>query len=1726
MKHIANRFLALLLTVAMVLPMLVFPMPVNAVETVTPDPVTGVMSWDFSDESQLSDFTLYQSGTSCYTLQDGVLRPTGDDGEMKAMINADLQDITYLSVDIIPGNTVVNSGVYVGASNAGNTAGQIDALAILVESMCSGWPDAPNRIDIVTGSFAPWKETGRVLSETGNGNALYKNGEKKPVNLRLDFGSDNIMITLSLVEDPSKNTQTVYYCDPQQMQGQIGLRSQFSDVGFDNLQIKLDPKPAASLKQGLTFTGANSPLVQTDTPITQIPNTVEMWIRLDPRIEEGQAKYRRPLISSVHPDGSGSTTVGDFALYAGLNGNLWWYEVTEDSVADAESQDTTYEQGRLSKLDHCDGEWMHVAVTRTQGKVILYINGEEIGQFESTVIGADATPTHPITFGYSSLASGTTRNNLDGAIGDVRLWSTTRTQAEICANMNKDLVGNEEGLMHYWTFDEQAGTVFNDSVANGINGTIVTQTYDFNHEPGLAFSGINKAVAVVDQPVDHIPQALEFWVKIDPNTAADQETLIAAYSGQTQAKAKSGDWYLGTTGAGALRWVEKNANGQSGQMNGTKKIRTGEWTHIAVVRYEGDIKFFINGVEDTISKASGVKYITLNKEKTASSTCPTLGYCVYNTGSYTNYLDGAIKDVRIWDTDRTQAQIAADMNKTLTGTEEGLLHYWKLDEASGTTFADATANGIGGTVTGDTTYWLKGVGLELPGINLPLATANEPVATLPKTVEMWVRLDSESKAKAHPLISAYNATTQAAGAGDWQLDVSGGVLRWVDMTSLGKSGQLKSTGKLPMDKYVHVAVTRENGSVKFYINGLLDSTVAYSMYEDITPSYTVPILGYSIFASSATSQVYLDGALKDIRVWNVTRTADEIAAGMNTTLTGNETGLMHYWKLDETEGTVFADSASAGHDGTPTVYWSTMISDPVEESYTNDGFNFYAGKKWESTKKLEQGIASVDAWVKVPKGTADDKRLTIISGWPYSNFTMDIYTKGRPRLYYTNADGVGTHYIAPVDVRTNEWTHIAWTLDSTTGIITCYVNGEAVYTNNNIGGYVKVTTMYVGRDDRSGWQYPFIGEVADVRVWSKTLSAEQVQYSMHTQLTQADGLILNLPLDEAADAKTLHDVSGNENHVEVWERVITWLDVEKQPSDYSFVILPDQQILTHYYPEKLNNMYQWVADHIEEENIQAVINVGDITDDNSILHWERAKTAYNIIDGKVPFIPVAGNHDYDTSKTYRDLTNMNQYFPVSLMENQGTQSGFYSRDMGLPDDSANHWQAFEVCGNKYIVVALEFGPRDSVLAWANDVIASHPDHQAIIVTHGYITHDGTWLDGTDAHVPSGYGFTKGEAEPANNADAVWEKLVSKQPNIIMVLSGHILKSDNVVSRVDVGDHGNEVIQFLIDGQNLDGIYGGFGLVAMMNFRDDGQTVEFTYYATDKGKYMNEENQFTFTLPAQEMEPAAQVAGQPYTTVTAALKAANGQIVQILKSTDEAITVTADATIDLAGHTLSNVTVSEGATLYGMDTTTDDYDCTDGYGKITSLTGNFALHHQTVVDGNPQRYLAVTEEDGISFHRFYLGIRCITLRPGAVGFGYKAIFGGDEKVQASLAKENAFGYNLWITEDKVVTCGTDVNDFVIGQTGTPLTLCLRDFDTKNHGESPVHATVYITLADGTSVTSAQYSYSMRSMVERINKDYASFSQSQLMAVARMIQEDATMQTWDVSNILSSLEQETP
>ena len=59
---------------------------------------------------------------------------------------------------------------------------------------------------------------------------------------------------------------------------------------------------------------------------------------------------------------------------------------------------------------------------------------------------------------------------------------------------------------------------------------------------------------------------------------------------------------------------------------------------------------------------------------------------------------GVIDEVRIWNVVRTESEISTWMNRPLTGSEPGLLGYWRFNEGAGQVVADATAYGAHGVL--------------------------------------------------------------------------------------------------------------------------------------------------------------------------------------------------------------------------------------------------------------------------------------------------------------------------------------------------------------------------------------------------------------------------------------------------------------------------------------------------------------------------------------------------------------------------------------------------------------------------------------------------------------------------------------------------------------------------------------------------------------------------------------------------------------------------------------------------------------------------------------------------------------------------------------------------------------------------------------------------------------------------------------------------------------------
>ena len=160
-------------------------------------------------------------------------------------------------------------------------------------------------------------------------------------------------------------------------------------------------------------------------------------------------------------------------------------------------------------------------------------------------------------------------------------------------------------------------------------------------------------------------------------------------------------------------------------------------------------------------------------------------------------------------------------------------------------------------------------------------------------------------------------------------------------------------------------------------------------------------------------------------------------------------------------------------------------------------------------------------------------------------------------------------------------------------------------------------------------------------------------------------------------------------------------------------------------------------------------------------------------------------------------------------------------------------------------LSLEWAPKSGHVAWANEVIMAHPEYNVIITTHAYLADDATRFNTWHHATPDSTG-----KKEAHNGEELWDALVRKHANIVMVIGGHDC-SDFVLMSEDYGDHGNRVVQLMVNPQHTDIVHKGTGMVAMLYFSDGGKTVNLEYYSTVRKAHFIEKNQFSFMMPMVE-----------------------------------------------------------------------------------------------------------------------------------------------------------------------------------------------------------------------------------------------------------------------------------
>jgi hypothetical protein len=171
-------------------------------------------------------------------------------------------------------------------------------------------------------------------------------------------------------------------------------------------------------------------------------------------------------------------------------------------------------------------------------------------------------------------------------------------------------------------------------------------------------------------------------------------------------------------------------------------------------------------------------------------------------------------------------------------------------------------------------------------------------------------------------------------------------------------------------------------------------------------------------------------------------------------------------------------------------------------------------------------------------------------------------------------------------------------------------------------------------------------------------------------------------------------------------------------------------------------------------------------------------------------------------------------------------------------------------GFDWLILCLEFGPRNKILEWAGEVIQNHPNHKVIINTHAYMYSDDSRMDHEtgDAWVPQDYGVGKGTGEDAvNDGEMMWKKLTSQHPNVLLTFNGHVLH-DGTGKLVSEGVHGNKVYQMLANYQGgVEGSEkGGNGFLRIVTIDTEGKKISVKTYSPYIDQYKTEpDQQFDF-----------------------------------------------------------------------------------------------------------------------------------------------------------------------------------------------------------------------------------------------------------------------------------------
>ena len=1117
----------------------------------------------------------------------------------------------------------------------------------------------------------------------------------------------------------------------------------------------------------------------------------------------------------------------------------------------------------FSNVNVYTGEWVNLAIVRDGSSLHCYLDGE----LKQTI----TCDRHDFTISRNFFLGGDYRTNsgipnsyyFKGAMKNLALYSEARDASEVLADISGINADDESLVAYYELSGTQIANIIPDLSKNNIE--IIRENITGGLE--LVDNGDNKSLdRYIASEILPNYSTVEVMLKVDEGewgVVYGNYVAGAAYVGG------SVNLEVKDNGTVLYRIYDTDYQSNTKYNNVTfsnVNVMTGEWLHLAVVCDVENMQYrcYINGeLADTVTmkqvvNAESRKALMLGRD--------------YRTGTAQIQYSGEIMSLVTYSDVRSEREIKNDI---MCGPEydENLLSYYDMTFADNSaTIPDRSGNGahLVNKAKPIDEFKIEGDGLSIDtnALKYPEQYQSEK---FPKTVEFTVKINEADAGIQRTVLSNYRAANNEYS---YTIRLASGIPRiFVYYNGTKDYLEYRFTGikskQICTGEWTNVAIVTDIPTKEFrcYINGELALTKSF--YEPTNVSLTKEQIDAIDFDFTLNSKLnpaathgkgsaanpFANGYIKSIVTYSDVRTADEIAGDVY--FPGAD-GMTSYWDMSSVG--VYKDIPDRSNN------FNTMKANNADTktySQETEGMTFSRATDYELATKFDTAPLTFEALVKFPTSgggsdTGGKKTAginSVILGNFYGKTVSNVLNFGishiNPAVFVR--DHLGNSYtflFDEVEVNTEHWEHVAITFDAEAGVASCYLNGvlkQKLHYNGELAGIDWTDNEYthaLGGDWQSQRRDYFKRRLGYLALYTDIRSAEEIYADAKNGIsTDDEGLMCYYDCMAGATDGVISDNKDGKYNVSLHAPFYDKEERDPDSYDYSIAVVGDTQVLTYKYNSTLTSLYDWIVANAESKKISFVVGIGDINENDTDKEWLISSAEIEKLrNAGIPQSLVCGGvHD--------SIPQFNKYLPYTeYVEAYNGQVvyGFYDDGTGVYSLS-NSYQLITIGETKYMFLSLEWAPLDGHVAWANEVIAAHPEYNVIISTHAYLADDGTHFNTWHHATPDSSGTSA-----KHNGIELWNDLVRKHANIVMVLAGHDT-SDYVLMREDYGDYGNRVVQMLINPQHLDEVLGGTGMVAMLYFSDNGRTVNFEYYSAAREMYYREENQFSFEMPKVEAE---------------------------------------------------------------------------------------------------------------------------------------------------------------------------------------------------------------------------------------------------------------------------------